>query len=79
MLEKQRLWPRVWPMACRLEGLPHVGSHVTYEVKGESVIVVRTARDRVRAFHNVCPRAARHEIERLRGAADEPTATAADR
>jgi phenylpropionate dioxygenase-like ring-hydroxylating dioxygenase large terminal subunit len=60
-LEKQRLWPRVWQMACRLEELPEIGSYVTYDVADESVIVVRTGRDRVRAYHNVC----RHRGRRL--------------
>jgi phenylpropionate dioxygenase-like ring-hydroxylating dioxygenase large terminal subunit len=60
-LEKQRLWPRVWQMACRLEELPQVGSYATYDIADDSVIVVRSARDRVRAFHNVC----RHRGRRL--------------
>jgi len=53
-LEKRRLWPRVWQMACRLEELPRVGSYLTYDVADESVIVVRSARDCVSAYHNVC-------------------------
>jgi phenylpropionate dioxygenase-like ring-hydroxylating dioxygenase large terminal subunit len=60
-LEKQRLWPRVWQMACRLEEIPEVGDFVTYDVADESVIVVRTAGAGVRAFHNVC----RHRGRRL--------------
>jgi nitrite reductase/ring-hydroxylating ferredoxin subunit len=53
-LEKRRLWPRVWQMACRLEELPRIGSYVTYDIADESVIVVRSARDRVSDYHNVC-------------------------
>ena len=52
-LEKERLWPRVWQMACRVEELAEVGDFVTYEIADESVIVVR-ADDGLRAFHNVC-------------------------
>jgi nitrite reductase/ring-hydroxylating ferredoxin subunit len=53
-LEKQRLWPRVWQVACRLQDLPHVGSYVTYEIADESVVVVKAAEDRINAFYNVC-------------------------
>jgi len=53
-LEAERLWRDTWQMACRLEHVPDVGDHVLYEVAGLSVIVVRTAADRVQAFHNSC-------------------------
>jgi phenylpropionate dioxygenase-like ring-hydroxylating dioxygenase large terminal subunit len=62
-LEKQRLWPRVWQMACRLEELPRVGSFVTYDIADESVIVVRTAPDQIRAYHNVCRHRGRQLIQ----------------
>jgi phenylpropionate dioxygenase-like ring-hydroxylating dioxygenase large terminal subunit len=60
-LERERLWPRVWQMACRLEEIPEVGDYVEYEILGQSVIVVRTAPDRIRAYHNAC----RHRGMRL--------------
>jgi len=52
-LESERLWPRVWQMACRLEQIPEVGDWVEYSVLGRSVIVVRTE-EGVKAFHNAC-------------------------
>ncbi len=52
-LECERLWPRVWQMACRLELIPNVGDWVEYHNVGKSVIVVRTAQG-VKAFHNAC-------------------------
>ena len=52
--ENERLWPRVWQVACRLEEIPHIGDYVTFDVAGESIIVVRTAADRISAFFNVC-------------------------
>ncbi|WCT73486.1 aromatic ring-hydroxylating dioxygenase subunit alpha [Sphingomonas naphthae] len=52
-LEKERLWPHVWQMACRLELIPEIGDYVEYSNLGRSVIVVRT-RDGVKAFHNAC-------------------------
>jgi len=52
--EKQHLWPRVWQHAGRVEEIPNVGDYLTYEVADESVIVIRTGADTVKAFHNVC-------------------------
>jgi hypothetical protein len=43
-LECERLWPRVWQMACRLEQIPNSGDAVEYEILDQSVIVVRTER-----------------------------------
>lgn len=52
-LECERLWPRVWQMACRLEQIPKVGDWVEYSNLGQSVIVVRTENG-VKAWHNAC-------------------------
>jgi phenylpropionate dioxygenase-like ring-hydroxylating dioxygenase large terminal subunit len=41
--EAERLWPKVWQLACRLEELPSVGSYVTYDILKDSIIVVRTS------------------------------------
>lgn len=53
-LEAEQLWPRVWQMACRLEEIPDVGDFTEYTVLDQSVILIRTAPDEVRAFHNAC-------------------------
>jgi nitrite reductase/ring-hydroxylating ferredoxin subunit len=53
-LEAERLWPRVWQMVCREEHLPEVGDTVVYDIVGRSVLVVRSAPDRLQAFHNAC-------------------------
>lgn len=53
-LENARLWPRTWQMACRLEDIPEVGDYVLYEIADISLIVVRSAADRVQAFFNAC-------------------------
>ncbi len=60
-LERERLWPRVWQMACRLEEIPEVGDWVEYENLGQSVIVLRSGPDEIRAYHNAC----RHRGMRL--------------
>lgn len=60
-LECERLWPRVWQMACRLEEIPRPGDFVEYENLRDSVIVLRLDDDTVKAFHNAC----RHRGMRL--------------
>jgi phenylpropionate dioxygenase-like ring-hydroxylating dioxygenase large terminal subunit len=53
-LECERLWPRVWQMACRLEEIPEPGDFAEYEVLDQSVVVVRTDDGGVVAFQNAC-------------------------
>lgn len=52
--EYGRLWPRVWQVACREEELAEIGDYITYDLGNESVIVLRSAPNQLRAFHNVC-------------------------
>jgi ABC-type sugar transport system ATPase subunit len=40
-LEKERLWPHVWQMACRLQEIEKPGDFFVYEIFDQSVIVVR--------------------------------------
>jgi phenylpropionate dioxygenase-like ring-hydroxylating dioxygenase large terminal subunit len=61
-LEKKRLWPRVWQMACRLEEIPLPGDFVEYEICDQSILVVRQRDGSVRAFDNTC----RHRGTQLR-------------
>ncbi|WP_250961736.1 aromatic ring-hydroxylating dioxygenase subunit alpha [Pseudomonas sp. CG7] len=53
-LENERMWPKVWQVACRLEEIPHVGDYVTFDVIGESIIVTRLTGDKIKAYYNVC-------------------------
>jgi phenylpropionate dioxygenase-like ring-hydroxylating dioxygenase large terminal subunit len=53
-METERLWPRVWQMACRLEEIPAAGDFVEYEILDQSIVVVRTDDLEVRAYHNAC-------------------------
>ena len=53
-LEVEKLWKRVWQMACREEDVPEVGDHITYDIANLSVLVVRTAPDVIKAFQNIC-------------------------
>jgi nitrite reductase/ring-hydroxylating ferredoxin subunit len=53
-LEVDKMWLHVWQMACREEEIPAVGDYMTYEIAGRSLLVVRSAPDRIQAFHNTC-------------------------
>ncbi|MGO9512677.1 MAG: aromatic ring-hydroxylating oxygenase subunit alpha [Steroidobacteraceae bacterium] len=53
-LECERLWPRVWQMACRLEEIPNPGDFVVYDILDQSVIIARVDEKTVRAYHNAC-------------------------
>jgi phenylpropionate dioxygenase-like ring-hydroxylating dioxygenase large terminal subunit len=53
-LENERLWPRVWQMACRLEEIPNVGDYMEYKVAYYSVMVVRTSPTEIKAYQNQC-------------------------
>lgn len=63
--EEERLWPKVWLMACRLEEVEKVGDFVVFDIAHESIIVVRTAPDTIKAYYNVC----QHRGRRLK---DQP-------
>jgi carnitine monooxygenase subunit len=52
-LEKEKLWPHVWQMACRLEEIPNVGDFTVYTILDKSVILVNT-KNGIKAFHNAC-------------------------
>src|SRR5713101_3419890 len=66
-LEFERLWPRVWQIACREEELLAVGDYVNYEIGEESILIVRTSVDCIRAFYNVCSHRGRRLQEEERG------------
>lgn len=53
-LEFERLWPKVWQLACREEEIPKTGDYVTFDICNQSLIVTRQANGGIRAFHNVC-------------------------
>lgn len=53
-LEFERLWSRVWQIACREEELAAPGDYVEYEIGDQSVVIARDGDGAIRAFHNVC-------------------------
>ncbi len=52
--EGERLWPKVWQIACREEELAKVGDFVVYDILDDSIIVTRSAPDQISAYFNVC-------------------------
>lgn len=53
-LETEKLWGRCWQWACREEHLQDVGDNYIYNIGPYSVIVVRSAEDKIQAFINSC-------------------------
>ncbi len=62
-LEVEKLWSRVWQLACLEEEIPDVGDYHVYEVADLSFLIIRTA-DGIKAFRNACL----HRGRRLREA-----------
>jgi nitrite reductase/ring-hydroxylating ferredoxin subunit len=53
-LEVERLWKRVWQMACHEDDIPNVGDSLVYDIANISYIIVRTGQDTIEAFPNAC-------------------------
>lgn len=53
-LEKEKVWRRVWQMACREEDIPNVGDTCVYDICDMSILVVRSAAETIQAYWNVC-------------------------
>ncbi|MDQ2811502.1 MAG: aromatic ring-hydroxylating dioxygenase subunit alpha [Actinomycetota bacterium] len=52
--EVENIWRRCWQLACRVEEIPNVGDHVVYDIVHDSLVVMRTGPDEIRAFVNSC-------------------------
>jgi Rieske 2Fe-2S family protein len=53
-LERERLWSRVWQMACRLEEIPNPGDYSVYDIFDQSIIITRVDAHTVKAYYNSC-------------------------
>jgi phenylpropionate dioxygenase-like ring-hydroxylating dioxygenase large terminal subunit len=53
-LEMEKLWPRVWQVACRAEEIAEVGDYLEYLIGDQSILVVRSEPETVQAFYNTC-------------------------
>ena len=61
--ENDKLWNKVWQVAGREEEIPKVGDYITYDILDESIIVVRSAPDKISAYYNVCQHRGRRLTE----------------
>lgn len=66
--EADRLWAKVWQQAGRVEEIPEVGNFITYEICNDSILIVRTAPDTIKAYHNVCTHRGRRLVSTPDGA-----------
>ena len=66
--ERDKLWRKVWQQVGRVEEIPEVGSYLTYDILDDSILVVRTAPDEIRAYHNVCSHRGRRLVDTPAGA-----------
>jgi len=53
-LEWERIWSKVWLLGGLMSDLREPGDYVCTEIGRESVLIVRQADGKVRAFYNVC-------------------------
>ncbi|MEM8748233.1 MAG: aromatic ring-hydroxylating dioxygenase subunit alpha [Actinomycetota bacterium] len=55
-LEVEKLWSRVWQLACLVEEIPNVGDYHVYEIADMSFLIVRTGEgdDTIKAYRNAC-------------------------
>ena len=68
--ERDKLWRKVWLQVGRVEDIPEVGSYLTYDILDDSIVVVRTAPDKIKAYHNVCPHRGRRLVDTPPGASN---------
>ena len=54
-LEYDKLWSKVWQVACRVDAIPEPGDFTVYEIGERSVIIVRDTDGAIKAHHNFCP------------------------
>jgi phenylpropionate dioxygenase-like ring-hydroxylating dioxygenase large terminal subunit len=66
--ERDKLWRKVWLQTGRVEEIPEVGDYLTYDILDDSIVIVRTAPDKLSAYHNVCPHRGRRLVDTPQGA-----------
>ena len=67
--ERERMWPHVWQMACRVSEIAEVGQFVAYEINDESILIVRNGDEpgAISAFYNVCQHRGRRLVDHKSG------------
>ena len=52
--EQEKLWPRVWLLACSMDHVSDSGDYFEFRIAGHSVLIVRGRDGELRGFENVC-------------------------
>jgi phenylpropionate dioxygenase-like ring-hydroxylating dioxygenase large terminal subunit len=66
--ERDKLWRKVWQQVGRVEEIPEVGDFLTYGILDDSIIIVRSAPDKISAYYNVCSHRGRPLVDTPKGA-----------
>jgi phenylpropionate dioxygenase-like ring-hydroxylating dioxygenase large terminal subunit len=66
--EGDKLWSKVWLHAARVEEIPDVGDYVTFDIGADSIVIVRSAPDTIKAYYNVCSHRGRQLVDTAPGA-----------
>ena len=53
-IEVEKVWKKVWQMACHEDDIPDVGDYLVYDIAHLSFLIVRSGPDEFKAFHNAC-------------------------
>jgi nitrite reductase/ring-hydroxylating ferredoxin subunit len=53
-LEVEKIWKKVWQMACHEDDIPDVGDYHVYDIAELSFLIVRSGPEEFQAFHNAC-------------------------
>ena len=53
-LEMERMWPRVWQIACTVDHVSDPGDYFEYRIGPLSILIVRDLDGALRAYQNVC-------------------------
>lgn len=52
--EVEKMWRKVWQVACWAEDIPDVGDTLVYDIVDDSIVLVRTAPETIKAYYNSC-------------------------
>jgi phenylpropionate dioxygenase-like ring-hydroxylating dioxygenase large terminal subunit len=53
-LENEKLWPKVWQVACRIEEVAKPGDFCEYTIGDQSILLTHTEQGQIKAFYNTC-------------------------
>ncbi|MGZ8348760.1 MAG: aromatic ring-hydroxylating oxygenase subunit alpha [Allosphingosinicella sp.] len=68
-VEMERLIRPAWQIVCHASDMPAVGDWRTFEILGESIVVIRGGDHRIRAFANICRHRGSRLVDGLEGCA----------